>query len=100
MTKKQDETKPLPPDPEEQNDDRAEWALDAVQCFMKRTGLTEEGDGLDTAIYDLIADLAHLCDRRGLDLYDLCRQSHEHYSAETDGVGTQLDFAVGWKDRT
>ena len=53
------------PDPEGQNDDRAQWALVAAKAFAKRTRLKIEADGLDTAISDLLADLGHLCDRNG-----------------------------------
>jgi hypothetical protein len=55
--------KKLPPDPENMNDDRASWAEVALQAFMDETGTDPED-----AISDLIADLKHLCDRKG-DVY-------------------------------
>lgn len=39
------------------NTDRAEWAEEALQVFMKRTG-----SDIDTAVGDLLADLMHWCD--------------------------------------
>jgi hypothetical protein len=60
--KRQDEAAPMPLDVDDEgkNDDRAEWALQALEAFQEATG----ADDCD-AIGDLIADLAHLCDREG-----------------------------------
>lgn len=57
-----DEAAPMPLDVDEEgkNDDRAEWARQALETFQAATG-TDDCD----AIGDLIADLAHLCDREG-----------------------------------
>jgi hypothetical protein len=49
---------------------------------MRETGLSE-ADGLDTAISDLLADLAHLCDREGLQLSALLNRAEFHYNDET-----------------
>jgi hypothetical protein len=84
----------IPADSDEKNDDRAEWARAAVRHFQILTGLGE-ADGLDTAISDLLADIAHLCDREDLDFYHLLQQSGAHYLAETtpqDTRGTQYNF--------
>ena len=40
------------------NNDRAEWAREALAGYMKRTG-----SDIDTAVRDLIGDLGHLFDR-------------------------------------
>lgn len=67
----------LPPDPEEQNDDRAKWAETAILAFMVETG-TDAGDALS----DLLADLMHWCDRKGLDFAAEESRGREHYVAE------------------
>ena len=51
--------KPLPPDPDNQNEDRAVWAITAINAFRKATR-TE----LEDALSDLLCDLMHLADRR------------------------------------
>lgn len=48
----------LPPDPEQMNDARAEWALQSIELFQQLTG-TDDCD----AVGDLIADILHMCDR-------------------------------------
>jgi hypothetical protein len=60
--RRQGEDQPIPfdVDREGMNDERADWARDALETFQERTG-TDDCD----AIGDLIADLAHLCDREG-----------------------------------
>lgn len=85
----------LPPDPEQLNNDRSKWAMAAVETFMRETGLGK-ADGLETAVMDLVADLAHLCDRHELDFHALCDRAASHYNEETNSVGTQLDFARDW----
>lgn len=84
-------TNQLPADLEGMNDDRADWARSAAKAFAKRTGQTVEGDGWDTIIMDLIADLAHFCDREGLELEDLVQRAANHYDAETDPTMARED---------
>jgi hypothetical protein len=48
----------LPPDPDNQNEERADWANVAVAAFIGATNTDDED-----AIADLICDLGHLCDR-------------------------------------
>jgi hypothetical protein len=48
----------LPPDPEDMNDDRSEWASAAVEAFISATR-TDNPD----AVSDLLCDLMHFCDR-------------------------------------
>ena len=52
---------PLPADPEDMNDDRSEWAAEALSAFQRVTG-TEDEDALG----DLLCDLMHSCDRNRL----------------------------------
>ena len=91
------QTLALPPDPEQMNDDRAKWALSAVSEFGYTTGEcfeTFKGDQrltiLEQNISDLLCDLAHLCDREGMNLTHLISRARRHYNEETDRKGGQL----------
>lgn len=64
------------------NNDRAKWALEAVAAFQRATGLSD-ADGLDTAIGDLLGDLQHLCDQKGLDFEALVDKGGRYYEEET-----------------
>lgn len=71
----------LPQDVDGQNDDRAEWAEEALSAFQATTGTDDE-----TAIGDLLCDLMHLCDRRGAQygsFQDALDAARSHYAAET-----------------
>ena len=86
-------------DPENVNLDRAMWAAGALAAFMKETGLGIE-DGLDTAILDLLGDVAHLCDHLALSFEEQLRRGASHYRIETTPQdddeaaehGRQFDF--------
>jgi len=64
-----------------QNTIRAEWARRVTTKFQNVTGLTD-ADGLDTAVVDLLCDLAHLCDEAGLEFERLLDRAMVHYDAE------------------
>ena len=70
----------LPPDPENQNDDRAKWAATALRAFRKATGADEED-----ALGDLLADLMHWSDRNNFDFDAALDRARMHYEAETTG---------------
>jgi len=70
--------KRLPPDPDEINDDRAEWAGKALAAFMDCTRTWEED-----AVADLIADLMHWCDRNGQDFARELARGQGMYREET-----------------
>jgi len=76
------------------NDDRALWAEAALLAFAQRIGLAKEmvGDKEDRffIISDLLADLAHWCDRNEVDLPSALIHAGQHYCAETDGTGKQF----------
>jgi hypothetical protein len=76
------------------NDERASWAEIALLAFGQRTGLLKEriGDNEDLffIISDLLADLAHWCDRHHVDLSTAITHAAQHYDAETGGQGRQL----------
>lgn len=70
--------KQLPPDPEGQNDDRAEWADAAIAAFRAVTGTD-----LEDAVSDLIADLMHWCDRHDISFSEELYRGQYHYRCET-----------------
>ena len=88
----------IPPDAAENegttNADRATWAEAALLAFGQQTGLLKEsvGDNEDPffIISDLLADLAHWCDRHQVDLPSALIHAARHYQAETGGQGGQL----------
>jgi hypothetical protein len=77
------------------NDDRASWAEAALLVFAQRTGLAKKriGDREDPflIVSDLLADLAHWCDRHQVDLQDALGYAVRHYRAETGGEGNELN---------
>jgi hypothetical protein len=73
-------TKTLPPDPENMNDDRAEWAASSLRHFQCITGADFED-----ALSDLLGDLMHWCDRNASDFEKELSRARAHYEAETIG---------------
>ncbi len=73
------QTRPLPPDPERLNPNRARWAAAALAQFRQRTGAD-----LKDAVSDLLADLMHWCDRFGQEFPRELRRALNHYEEETD----------------
>lgn len=76
------------------NDDRTSWAEAALIVFAQRTGLVKETLGDEEApfliISDLLADVAHWCDRNHVDLPAALAHAARHYQAETGGTGRQF----------
>ncbi len=70
-------SRPLPPDPDELNACRAQWAAVALAAFRRQTGADAED-----ALSDLLADLMHWCDRSGLSFVDELRRALGHYEEE------------------
>jgi hypothetical protein len=48
-------------------------------------------DVVEAHVQDLINDLAHWCDRHGVELFECWRKAESNYEAETDGKGAQFD---------
>jgi hypothetical protein len=71
--------KGLPPDPEDMNDARAEWAGECIALFSEITG-SENGQ---EAMGDLLADMFHWCDRNGLDMEQMFDSARRCYREET-----------------
>lgn len=91
----------LPPDPEEMNDRRAQWAFDALDHFSIH-GEQPEPEATDDEwrtqmeqnLSDLIADFGHFCDRAGLRMQSVLRTAIHHYQEETDYAGEQFSLRI------
>lgn len=79
--------KPLPPDPEEMNEMRAQLAGVGLHAFAVEAGLTLSGDAEECALGDLLTDLMHWCDRQIDQPYfnfeDTLDRARENYAEET-----------------
>jgi hypothetical protein len=77
------------------NSERASWAETALLAFAHRTRMAKEmiGDREDPflIVSDLLADLAHWCDRHQVDLPSALVHAAQHYHAETSGAGRQFN---------
>lgn len=80
----------VPADPEDQNEDRADWGGNAIESIMNDTR-TDKCDALG----DLLADLAHWADRScsetGQTFAMAVQNAYMHYSEETGGEGLQFE---------
>lgn len=77
---------PLPADPEDMNDDRSQWAAEALNVFQRVTG-TEDED----ALADLLCDLMHWCDRSRFDFNNELRRARLHYQVETTPYDVEVE---------
>lgn len=68
----------LPPDPDQTNDLRADWANSALVTFMDVT----KSDPPDM-LSDLITDLMHWCDRNGQNFETELTRARGNYHEET-----------------
>lgn len=57
------------------------WAAVALEAFGNSTG-THPDDEFDTAVGDFLADLMHLCDKKGVNFEDLLEKGRGHYESE------------------
>jgi len=74
----------LPPDPEQMNDERADWAAVALDMFQATTG-AEDPD----ALADLLADLMHWCDRHDTAFEAELTRARHFYREETLAHGEE-----------
>jgi hypothetical protein len=72
------QARPLPPDPDEKNGDRAADADTAIRVYRAETGANE-----DDATARLLANLMHWCDRAGQDFARELGRAQLSYAAET-----------------
>jgi hypothetical protein len=70
----------LPPDPENMNEQRAEWARAAVIKFSNDTGSDAT---TDEALRDLLCNMRHYCDQNGWDFDEALARSTACYHEET-----------------
>lgn len=84
----------FPLDPEEMNQKRANAAERALLAFAQDFGETDGwkclGDLAEQNLADLLADLAHFCDRYGFQIENCLSIASSHYTEETDNTGTQF----------
>jgi hypothetical protein len=83
----------LPPDPENKNDERAEWAFNALFTFWNETGQGPETDGYQQIVGDFLANLGHFADRHGVDMQEALSHAKMHYDEETDSQGVQFTIS-------
>jgi hypothetical protein len=67
--------------PDVTNEDRAVWAAEACETFAGLTGQNMESE-LPDIVCDLLTNLLHLADLRGMYVDDLLRIAKMHYDAE------------------
>jgi hypothetical protein len=70
--------KKLPPDPDGMNNERSEWAAQAIAQFQSATHADAED-----LLCDLLCDLMHWADRSGDDFEAQLARASNHYEAET-----------------
>lgn len=64
---------------------RASVAAAALATFAELCYFAEEGEPVDNAMSDFLADFMHLCDVTGQDFGGLCDRARGHYTAELAG---------------
>lgn len=74
----------LPPDPDSRNEARSEFGAAALQAGCEEPE-TEYG------LTDVLANLAHYCDRNDLNLAEEISRAEIAYDAETSGEGRQFE---------
>jgi len=73
------------------NEQRSDWAEEAVMVFAESTGMSRNGElveDLVTTVGDLICDLMHLAGSQGLDPEELMAKAYEN------GRGNFLDESI------
>lgn len=73
------------------NYNRAEWASAAMATFARETGLDRSGDleaDPKLALSDLLADLHHWADVKGVDWDGAVEHGQHHYEVEVEGEKT------------
>lgn len=64
------------------NEDRAGWAMAAVDTFAERTGLNGADEELETKVGDLLGNLMHLCTINNVDFEQVLETGRMHFEAE------------------
>ena len=86
----------LPPDPDNKNDERAEWGEIAIQAFREAV----DAD-IYSALPDLLCDLMHWADRQtDLPSFDeALSRARSHYSEETAAVQSNRENSTRGRRR-
>ena len=63
------------------NEDRANWADSAICAFALDVGQDPEFE-IEEIIGDLLADLMHYCNQKGLNFDELLSRGRDHYECE------------------
>jgi len=78
----------------EMNDKRAEVAKIALLSFARKFGETDEVGELgvfkEQNLVDLLADLAHYCNRQNINMTRCWEKAQSHYAGETNNAGRQF----------
>lgn len=69
---------------------RAKWADESIQLFARNTGLDTSGDEEETAFKDLLADMRHWCDERGIDFEFHVQNSFHVYQEEVEEEAEEI----------
>ena len=91
------------------NEDRADWALTALNAFAAETGQTADigggDDDIASVIGDLLCDLGHLCDRHGIDFHSkvvnaVATHASEKLPGMEDHLGPEpaVTLEIGWRE--
>lgn len=96
----------LPPDPHSMNESRARWGQ-RVLSFCDRFGDPSDypatkkqiRENLEEKLADLVADLAHFCDKENLSMKKAIKSATRRYQITTDHQGTQLKSKAKSKGR-
>lgn len=56
----------------------------AKRAFSVTINYVEPGEDIKTALIDLLADVQHLCDQKGLNFDTVLQSSKRHYTAEVE----------------
>lgn len=84
----------IPPDPEDMNNKRSNAAERALISFAEDFGEMDKpgelGVLVEQNLCDLLADLAHYCDRHGLEMKRCLFTARGCYLEETNGEGSQF----------
>jgi hypothetical protein len=76
------------------NDKRSDSAASPIKSFVRDFGEVDGRDGLGSLArqntIDLLANIAHFCDRNGMRLMECMHLAEMHYLDETDLKGQQF----------
>lgn len=75
--------KPLPPDPEGMNEERAGWAKSALDTFASATRHRPDDRDWQEILEDFLANAMHFADREGIDFDAALDMARCHYEEET-----------------